>query len=52
MSKINNPPWAGGAFRTPATDLHPLKGIEWGLCHKDEGSSLWSYILRFDVDPK
>ena len=52
MAHIVNPPWAGGAFRTPDTNMHPLKGLEWGLCHKDEGSSLWNYILRFDASPK
>ena len=51
-AKIDTTPWAGGAFRTPDTDSHPLKGLEWGLCHKDEGFSLWNYILRFDISPR
>lgn len=49
MSHVLNSPWASGAYRTKDTDQSPLEGIRWGLSHKDEGSSYWSYIERFDI---
>lgn len=52
MSRVNNSPQAGGAFRCNETDAYPLQGVQWGLCHVDERGSLWNYILRFDMDPK
>ncbi|MBB6428209.1 glycoside hydrolase family 117 protein [Algisphaera agarilytica] len=51
MGTAWNTPWAGGACRCEDTDAHPLKGIEWGLGHIDEGGSEWNYIVRFDADP-
>ncbi|MFI3238536.1 MAG: family 43 glycosylhydrolase [Lachnospiraceae bacterium] len=49
MSHVEHTPWAAGAIRTLTPDRTPLEGLRWGLCHKDEGSSPWSYIQRFDT---
>ena len=48
MSHVVDSPWASGAYRSEKTDKAPLEGIRWGLSHKDEHSSKWSYIERFD----
>lgn len=50
MSIVRNTPIAGGAFRSPNPDLTPLEGLRWGLCHVDERSSNWNYLVRFDID--
>lgn len=52
MAHVSNSPQAGGAFRCETPDEYPLKGLEWGLCHVDERSSLWNHMLRFDLDPR
>jgi len=49
---VSDTPQAGGAFRSPFGESHPLEGIRWGLCHVDERGSLWNHILRFDCDPR
>lgn len=51
MGTAWNTPWAGGSFRCENPDEYPMKGIEWGLCHIDEGGSEWNHILRFDANP-
>jgi len=52
MSRVNNTPQAGGAFRSKQNDTHPLEGIRWGLCHLDERGGLWNQLVRFDCDPR
>ncbi|MFI3207427.1 MAG: glycosyl hydrolase, partial [Clostridia bacterium] len=52
MAVTENTPQAGGAFRGDNTDLSPLEGIRWGLCHCDERASIWNYIIRFDLDQR
>ncbi|MFI3237962.1 MAG: glycosyl hydrolase [Lachnospiraceae bacterium] len=52
MAVVDKTPWASGAFRSKTPDRSPLEGLRWGLCHHDEGSSLWNYIERFDISTK
>ena len=50
MSHVYDTPMAGGAFRGKHNDEYPLEGIRWGLCHCDERSSDYNYLMRFDLD--
>lgn len=52
MAHVESTPQAGGAFRCEHPDEHPLKGLQWGLCHLDERGSTWNHIVRYDVDPR
>jgi hypothetical protein len=52
MAKVQDTPQAGGAFRSNNSDLCPLEGIRWGLCHVDERGGVWNYIVRFDADTR
>ncbi len=52
MSRVYDTPMAGGAFRTDNTDICPLEGIRWGICHYDERGSQWNCLMRFDIDSR
>lgn len=48
MAVIKGTSEALGLYRTPNHEVGPLKGIDWGLCHR-VGKD-WGYIERFEVD--
>ena len=52
MAHVENTPQAGGAYRPENPDEHPLKGLQWGLCHLDERGALWNHIVRYDIDTR
>lgn len=52
MTHTENTPQAGAPYRCDNTDLSPLEGLRWGMCHCDERISEWNYLLRFDIDQR
>ena len=52
MAVIKGTPEALGLYRTPDHDQGPLKGIDWGLCHRgrNQAGNDWGYIERFEAD--
>lgn len=47
-SVIKGGPEASGPYRSENTDIYPLEGMRWGLCHDVNGK--WGFIKRFDLN--